>query len=137
MRLSGISDTIGLSLRLCLDLGFPIIRAHVASSTEDLQTRRRHQIQKSMRTLNTFEEQIGSAGNAASAQCSATQDGNSVVISCDDGSSAVLAGAGTVVTYPEGGVIGGIPHSDLVYLQSRLKKTRTSNLCLPDSRRQL
>lgn len=56
-----------------------------------------------------LEEQIGSAGNAASAQCSATQDGSSVVISCSDGSSAVLAGAGTVVTYPEGGVIGESP----------------------------
>ena len=53
-----------------------------------------------------LEEQIGSAGNTASAQCSATRDGSSVVISCSDGSSAVLAGAGTVVTYPEGGVIG-------------------------------
>ena len=56
-----------------------------------------------------LEEQIGSAGDAASAQCSAKQDGSSVVISCTDGSSAVLAGAGTVVTYPEGGVIGESP----------------------------
>ena len=56
-----------------------------------------------------LEEQIGSAGDAASAQCSATQDGNNVVISCSDGSSAVLAGAGTVVTYPEGGIYGESP----------------------------
>ena len=51
-----------------------------------------------------LEEQIGSAGDAASAQCSATQDGSNVVISCTDGSSAVLAGAGTVVTYQQGTV---------------------------------
>ena len=56
-----------------------------------------------------LEEQIGSAGDAASAQCSATQDGSSVVISCTDGSQAVLAGAGTVVTYPEGGIYGRSP----------------------------
>ena len=55
-----------------------------------------------------LEEQIGSAGDAASAQCSASQDGSSVVISCSDGSSAVLASAGTVVAYPEG-VIGEAP----------------------------
>ena len=55
-----------------------------------------------------LEEQIGSAGDAASAQCSATQNGNNVVISCTDDSSAVLAGAGTVVAYPEG-VIGEAP----------------------------
>ena len=56
-----------------------------------------------------LEEQIGSACDAASAQCSATQDGSSVVISCTDGSQAVLAGAGTVVTYPEGGIYGQSP----------------------------
>jgi hypothetical protein len=56
-----------------------------------------------------LEEQIGSAGDAASAQCSATQDGSNVVISCTDGSSAVLAGAGTVVAYPEGGIYGESP----------------------------
>jgi hypothetical protein len=34
--------------------------------------------------------------------CSAAQDGSSVVITCADGSSGVLASAGTVVVYPEG-----------------------------------
>ena len=53
-----------------------------------------------------LEEQIGSAGDAASAQCSATQDGSNVVISCTDDLSGVLAGAGTVVNYPEGGIRG-------------------------------
>lgn len=40
--------------------------------------------------------------------CSATQDGSNVVISCADGTSGVLAGAGTVVVYPQG-MIGEIP----------------------------
>ena len=36
--------------------------------------------------------------------CSATQQDNSVVIECADGTSGVIAGAGTVVVYPEGQV---------------------------------
>ena len=34
--------------------------------------------------------------------CSATQQDNSVVIECADGTSGVIAGAGTVLVYPEG-----------------------------------
>ena len=34
--------------------------------------------------------------------CSATQDGSRVIIRCNDGTSGILASAGTVVTYPEG-----------------------------------
>ena len=56
-----------------------------------------------------LEGQIESAGRAATAQCSASQDGSNVVITCSDGTSAVLAGAGTVVTYPEGGFVGASP----------------------------
>jgi hypothetical protein len=37
--------------------------------------------------------------------CSASQDGSSVVITCADGSSGVLASAGTVVVYPEGNAV--------------------------------
>lgn len=36
--------------------------------------------------------------------CSATQQDNSVLIECADGSSGVIAGAGTVVAYPSGEV---------------------------------
>ena len=43
------------------------------------------------------------------ASCSATQEGSSVLITCADGTSGVLAGAGTVVTYPEGGILGEAP----------------------------
>ena len=41
----------------------------------------------------------------ASGGCTATQQDNSVIIECADGTTGVLAGAGTVVAYPEG-VIG-------------------------------
>jgi hypothetical protein len=40
--------------------------------------------------------------------CSAAQDGSSVVITCADGSSGVLASAGTVIAYPEG-LLGEAP----------------------------
>lgn len=38
-----------------------------------------------------------------SVNCSAEQDGSSVVITCADGTSGVLAGEGTVVIYPDNG----------------------------------
>ena len=38
----------------------------------------------------------------ASGGCSATQQDNSVLIECADGTAGVIAGAGTVVVYPEG-----------------------------------
>lgn len=43
--------------------------------------------------------------NASGSSCSAEQDGSSVVISCSDGTSGVLASAGTVVSFvtPAGG----------------------------------
>ena len=44
--------------------------------------------------------------------CSATQQDNSVVIECADGTSGVIAGAGTVVVYPEG-TLGTIPTTNL------------------------
>jgi hypothetical protein len=55
--------------------------------------------------------------------CSAAQDGSSVVITCADGSSGVLASAGTVVVYPEGGLLGEvnlnqIPSGDIVLIDA-------------------
>ena len=41
--------------------------------------------------------------------CSATQQDNSVLIECADGTSGVIAGAGTVVVYPEGELAPGDP----------------------------
>jgi len=45
----------------------------------------------------------------ASGGCSATQQDNSVLIECADGTSGVIAGAGTVVVYPENGIVGSSP----------------------------
>ena len=44
--------------------------------------------------------------------CSATQQDNSVLLECADGTSGVIAGAGTVVVYPEGS-LGTIPTTNL------------------------
>lgn len=43
--------------------------------------------------------------------CSATQQNNSVLITCGDGTAGAIAGAGTVVIYPEG-QIGQVPPID-------------------------
>jgi hypothetical protein len=51
----------------------------------------------------------GAAGAAGADGCSAEQNGSSVIIACADGTSGVLASAGTVVIYPEGGVTGQSP----------------------------
>lgn len=86
------------------------------------------QVQLAFAQLNTFEagqpirasemnhnfevvqEQIEeiSASSITDAGCSATQQEYSVLIECSDGSSGVIAGAGTVVVYPEG-QIGEVP----------------------------
>ena len=46
---------------------------------------------------------------SGSGGCSAEQDGSSVVVTCADGTSGVLASEGTVVMYPEGGIVGESP----------------------------
>ena len=80
------------------------------------------QVQLTFAQLNTFEagqpirasemnhnfevvqEQIEeiSTSSITDAGCSATQQENSVLIECSDGTSGVIAGAGTVIVYPEG-----------------------------------
>ena len=47
--------------------------------------------------------------NNSSGGCSATQQDNSVLIECADGTSGVIAGAGTVILYPEGQIGEGPP----------------------------
>ena len=91
-----------------------------------------YQVQLAFAQLNTFEagqpirasemnhnfevvqEQINeiSTSSITDAGCSATQQENSVLIECSDGTSGVIAGAGTVVVYPEG-TIGEAPPSIL------------------------
>ena len=55
--------------------------------------------------LTQAVEELGDFG------CSATQQDNNVLITCGDGTSGVIAGAGTVVLYPEG-QIGEVPPID-------------------------
>ena len=58
----------------------------------------------------------------ASGGCSAKQEGSNVVITCPNGSSGVIAGAGTVLVYPSG-EIGSVPiieysNGDIVWLDA-------------------
>ena len=59
---------------------------------------------------------------AALVNCSVTQDGSRAIISCNDGTSAVLASAGTVVTYPAGQSppvdIGEFPTGEVVIIDA-------------------
>ena len=61
---------------------------------------------------NKLNESLQYILNNASGGCSATQQDNSVLIECADGTSGVIAGAGTVVVYPEG-TLGTIPTTNL------------------------
>ena len=89
-------------LLLTLLLIFPSL-----SSAQELHTFSNGEVADAEKINENFEvlksEISGSGG------CSAEQDGSSVIISCADGTSGVLAGAGTVVVYPEGGIVGDIP----------------------------
>jgi hypothetical protein len=59
--------------------------------------------------FEVVQEQIEEISSSITdAGCSATQQDNSVLIECSDGTSGVIAGAGTVVVYPEG-QIGEVP----------------------------
>jgi hypothetical protein len=58
--------------------------------------------------LDKLAQEVEEIGGMA---CSATQQDNSVLITCGDGTSGVIAGAGTVVLYPEG-QIGEVPPID-------------------------
>ena len=82
-------------LLLPLLLIFPAL-----ASAQELHTFSNGEVADAEKINENFEalksEISGSGG------CSAEQDGSSVVITCADGTSGVLAGAGTVVVYPEG-----------------------------------
>lgn len=80
---------------------FLLISSTLASAQE-LHTFSNGEVADAEKINENFEalksEISGSGG------CSAEQDGSSVVITCADGTSGVLAGAGTVVLIPEGEV---------------------------------
>ena len=54
---------------------------------------------------------LESAINSGSGGCSATQQDNSVLIECADGSSGTIAGAGTILVIPPDGTVGETPTS--------------------------
>ncbi len=114
------------SSRLIISLTVLLSTLLATSANAQIKTFQPGDVIKSSEINENFEylkEQIEASGDAASAQCSAKQDGSNVVISCSDGSSAVLAGAGTVVTYPEGGIYGesptqSWPSGDILYVDA-------------------
>ena len=89
-------------LLLTLLLIFPAL-----VSAQELHTFSNGEVADAEKINENFEalksEISGSGG------CSAEQDGSSVVITCADGTSGVLASEGTVVVYPEGGITGESP----------------------------
>lgn len=83
-----------LSLLLLL-LIFPAL-----ASTQDLHTFSNGEVADAEKINENFQYVLENA--TGSGGCSAEQDGSNVVITCADGTSGVLTGAGTVVIYPEG-----------------------------------
>ena len=79
--------------------------------------------------FEVVQEQIEeiSTSSITDAGCSATQQENSVLIECSDGTSGVIAGAGTVIAFPEGQV-GAIEPS--VYNTGEVVVVDSSNVVL-------
>lgn len=63
-------------------------------------------VNTNFQNLDSRIQAIEDAGGGGG--CSATQQGNNVLVECVDGTSGVIAGAGVVVVYPEG-QIGNVP----------------------------
>lgn len=76
-------------------LAFPMLGA-----AQELHTFSNGEVADAEKINENFRFVLESA--TGSGGCSAQQDGSSVVITCADGTSGVLAGAGTVVLIPEG-----------------------------------
>ena len=69
-------------------------------SAQDLHTFSNGEVADAEKINENFQYLLENA--TGSSGCSAQQDGSSVVITCADGTSGVIAGAGTVVMVPEG-----------------------------------
>jgi hypothetical protein len=76
-------------------------------------------INENFRDLN---DRLKTIEEASTGGCSAEQDGSNVIITCSDGTSAVLSSAGTVVTYPQGASpavdLSTLPAGDLVVVDA-------------------
>ena len=93
-----------MRLVLCsLALMVPQVWAQV-TLPHDFQPNTKASASKVMENFRALETAIEGIGG-----CTATQQDNSVLIECADGTSGVLAGAGMAVVIPEGGVSGEAP----------------------------
>ena len=89
-------------LLLSLILFFP-----AALAAQELHTFSNGEVADAEKINENFQYVLENA--TGSGGCSAEQEGSSVVITCADGTSGVLASGGTVVVYPEGGIVGESP----------------------------
>ena len=89
-------------LLFSLLLAFPVL-----ASAQDLHTFSNGEVADAEKINENFQYVLENA--TGSGGCSAEQDGSSVVITCADGTSGVLASEGTVVVYPEDGIVGESP----------------------------
>jgi hypothetical protein len=94
------------------------LTASAISTAQELHTFSNGEVADAEKINENFQYLLNSGGG-----CSATQDGSSVVITCADGSSGVLAGAGTVVVYPEGQLgtsidVGIFPQGEFVLMDA-------------------
>ena len=89
-------------LLLSLILFFP-----TALAAQELHTFSNGEVADAEKINENFQYVLENA--TGSGGCSAEQDGSSVVITCADGTSGVLASEGTVVTYP----VGSSPVTDI------------------------
>ena len=74
----------------------------VALSAQELHTFSNGEVADAEKINENFQYVLENATGGGG--CSAQQEGSSVVISCADGTSGVLASEGTVVVYPEGAI---------------------------------
>ena len=94
-------------------LSLPAILFSVSGIASDLERLTNGSIadaEKVMAHIDHLQDQIDNI--ISSGSCSAIQQDNNVLIECANGTSGVIAGAGTVVLYPEG-KIGEVPANTL------------------------
>ena len=78
-----------------------------AIAAQELHTFSNGEVADAEKINENFQYVLENATNSGG--CSAEQDGSNVVITCADGTSGVLASEGTVIVYPEGGIVGELP----------------------------
>ena len=79
---------------------FGLLLLSASASAQQLHTFENGEVADAQKINENFNYVLENA--TGSSGCSAEQDGSSVVITCADGTSGVLASEGTVVVYPSG-----------------------------------